>query len=104
MNSKIMVIVSIAILTAIFFTQVTFFVVPPIGAAPEGKILLMLRMNKTNFIDSADSICAREMKGVSLWCRGMTIAAIANKGTVLSRLPYSQFLYNISTDGKAYGR
>ena len=104
MNKKMIAIVSIAILTIVFCTQVTFFVVQPIGAVPEGKTLLMLRMNKTKFIDSADAICAREMSGVSLLCRGMTMAAIINKGTVLVRLPYSEFLYGISTDGKEYGR
>ncbi len=61
-------------------------------------------MKKTKSIDSADAICAREMNGVSLLCRGMTMAAIINKGTVLVRLPYSEFLYGISTDGKEYGR
>lgn len=104
MNKKMIAIVSIAILTIVFCTQVTFFVVQPIGAVPEGKTLLMLRMNKTKFIDSADAICAREMSGVSLLCRGMTMAAIINKGTVLVRLPYSEFLYEVSTDGKEYGR
>ncbi len=82
MNKIMTVIVSIVILTIVFCTQVTFFVVQPIGAVPEGKTLLMLRMNKTKFIDSADATCAREMNGVSLFCRGMTMAAIVNKGTV----------------------
>ena len=104
MNKKMIAIVSIAILTIVFCTQVTFFVVQPIGAVPEGKTLLMLRMNKTKFIDSADGICEREMNGVSLMCRGITMAAVINKGTVLIRLPYSEFLYGISTGGKEYGK
>lgn len=88
----------------VFYTQITFFVVQPIGAVPEGKTLVMLRMNKTKFIDSADAMCAREMSGVSLLCRGMMMAAVINKGTILLRLPYSEFLYSISTDGKEYDR
>ena len=97
-------IISIAILIIVLCTQITFFVVQPIGAVPEGKTLVILRMNKTKFIDSADAMCAREMNGVSLLCRGMMMAAVVNKGTILLRLPYSQFLYNISTDGKEYDR
>lgn len=104
MNKKIIAFISIVILTVVFSSQVTFFVIQPVGAVPEGKTLLMLRMNKTKFIDSADAICAREMNGVNLLCRGMTMAAIVKKGTVLIRLPYSEFLYGISTDGIEYKR
>ena len=104
MNKKMISIITIAILIIVLCTQITFFVVQPIGAVPEGKTLVILRMNKTKFIDSADAMCAREMNGVSLLCRGMMMAAVLNKGTILLRLPYSQFLYNISTDGKEYDR
>lgn len=104
MSKKLIIIISIAILMIVFYTQITFFVVQPIGAVPEGKTLVMLRMNKTKFIDSADAMCAREMSGVSLLCRGMMMAAVINKGTILLRLPYSEFLYSISTDGKEYDR
>jgi len=104
MSKKSIILISAAILLIVFFSQVTFFVIQPIGALPEGKTLVILRMNKTNFIDSADAMCAREMDGVSLLCRGMMMAAIAKKSTILVRLPYSEFLYNISTDGKTYGR
>ena len=103
MSKKSIIFISIAILL-IVCSQVTFFVIQPIGALPEGKTLVILRMNKTNFIDSADAMCEREMDGVSLLCRGMMMAAIAEKGTILVRLPYSEFLYSISTGGKTYGR
>lgn len=104
MNKKAIILVSVAILLIVFMSQITFFVVQPIGAVPEGRTLVILRMNKTKFIDSADAMCEREMGGVSLLCRGMMMAAIADKGTILVRLPYSEFLYKISTDGKTYGR
>lgn len=104
MNKKVIILVSVAILMIVFLSQITFFVVQPIGAVPEGRTLVILRMNKTKFIDSADAMCEREMGSVSLLCRGMMMAAIANKGTILVRLPYSDFLYKISTDGKTYGR
>lgn len=104
MNKKAIILVSMAILMIVFLSQITFFVVQPIGAVPEGRTLVILRMNKTKFIDSADAMCEREVGSVSLLCRGMMMAAIANKGTILVRLPYSDFLYKISTDGKTYGR
>lgn len=104
MNKKAIILVSVAILMIVFLSQITFFVVQPIGTVPEGRTLVILRMNKTKFIDSADAMCEREMGSVSLLCRGMMMAAIANKGTILVRLPYSDFLYKISTDGKTYGR
>lgn len=104
MSRKAIILISIAILLIVFFSQVTFFVIQPIGALPEGKTLVILRMNKTKFIDSADAMCEREMGGVSLLCRGTMMAAVANKGTILVRLPYSEVLYSISTDGSSYGR
>lgn len=98
-------IISLMIFISIFtYFQVTLFVVQPIGAVPEGKTLVILRMNKTRFIDSADAICEREMNGVSLLCRGITMATIVNKGTIIFRLPYSDFLYKISTNGKTYDK
>lgn len=104
MNKKAIILTLAAILFIVFLSQITLFVIQPIGAVPEGKTLVILRMNKTNFIDSADAMCAREMGGVNLICRGMMMGAIAEKSTILVRLPYSEFLYNISTGGKTYGR
>lgn len=101
---KRMIMVLIISLLIFTYFQVTLFVVQPIGAIPEGKTLVMLRMNKTLFIDSADAICEREMNGVSLLCRGITMATIVNKGTIIFRLPYSDFLYKVSTNGKTYDR
>jgi hypothetical protein len=98
--------VCIAALAALVLvaTQLTFFVVPPIGALPEGKTVLIARLNQTEFIDSPDGICERMQGGVSLLCRGIVIAAVMNKATVLLRLPYSSVLYSISTGGKTYDR
>jgi hypothetical protein len=86
----------------IVYTQITIFVVQPIGAVPEGRTLIILRLNKTNFIDSADGMCARMQGGVSLMCRMMAMSAVLNKTTIIARLPYSETLYSISTDGKTY--
>ena len=84
------------------YTQVTLFVIEPIGAIPDGRTLVIWRTSKLKFIDSADGFCARELGGVSLLCRGMTLAAVAENNTVLARLPYSDTLYLISTGGNRY--
>lgn len=94
----------LVILGIISYTQLTIFVVPPIGALPEGKTVVILRLNKTNFIDSPDALCERIQSGVSLLCRGAMLAGVIKNTKVLMRLPYSEYLYLISTNGKTYSR
>ena len=86
----------------LFYTQVTIFVIQPIGAVPEGRTLVIWRTGKLNFIDSADAFCARESNGVSLLCRLAVLSEIAKDDRILLRLPYSETLYSISTDGETY--
>jgi hypothetical protein len=93
-----------AVLIVLIYTQITIFVVPPIGALPEGKTVIITRLNKTKFIDSPDGMCERIQGGVSLLCRGMIMGAVIEKSTILLRLPYSSRLYSISTGGKVYDR
>lgn len=90
-----------AICAAIYFS-ITVFVVPPIGAVPQGRTVIMWRLNKTNFIDSPDAMCDRMQGGVSLLCRGMTMAAVVQASTILVRLPYVDWLYLVSTGGKRF--
>lgn len=101
---KLMVTGLLALIAVAIYTQITLFVVPPIGAVPEGRTVVMLRLNKTNFIDSPDAMCDRMQGGVSLLCRGMTMAAVVEKTKILARLPYSDWLYLQSTDGKRFNR
>lgn len=93
-----------AVLAVLIYTQLTIFVIPPIGALPEGKTIIITRLNKTEFIDSPDGMCDRIQGGVSLLCRGMITGVIIEKSTILLRLPYSSWLYSISTGGKEYDR
>jgi hypothetical protein len=88
----------------IAYTQLTFFVIQPIGALPEGKTLLIHRLGALNFVDSPDALCARLMGGVSLLCRGMAMAKVLDGATIYARLPYSRTLYQISTGGAQYER
>ena len=95
---------SVSIAAILAYTQLTIFVIQPIGAIPEGKTLVITRLNKTEFIDSADAMCERIQGGVSLLCRMAVLGAVAEKSQVLLRLPYSETLYQISTGGKTYDR
>ena len=63
--------IALMVVAALVSSQVTVFVVQPIGALPEGRTVVMSRLATTKFIDSADAICLRIQDGVSLLCRGM---------------------------------
>lgn len=93
-----------AVICIAIYTQLTVFVIPPIGMVPEGKTIIIPRQSNTQFIDSPDGMCERMNGGVSLLCRGIAIASVGKDVTVLARLPYSSTLYSISTGGKSYDR
>ena len=95
---------AIVLLFWIISTQITIFVVQPIGAIPEGKTLIITRYGALKFIDSADAVCQRKGDGVSLICRAVVLGQVANNSTILLRLPYSETLYLLSTNGKSYDR
>ena len=78
------------------YTQLTFFVIPPIGAVSSGTTLLILRLNKSEFIDSPDAMCARINGSVNLICRATIMGAVVKNSQILARLPYSQTLHEIS--------
>ncbi len=104
MKKKVIIFISVFILCSIVFSQITLFAIQPIGAIPEGKTLVILRLNKTNFIDSADAMCVRELGGVSLLCRMSMLSAVSEKSIILLRLPYIEMLYKISTNGKEFSK
>ncbi|QSZ41360.1 hypothetical protein GJV85_04310 [Sulfurimonas aquatica] len=104
MSKKLITIISIFILSIVFLSQITLFVIQPMGAIPKGKTLVIWKLNKTNFIDSADAMCVRETGSLNILCRGMMMSAVISKSSVLMKLPYSSSLYSISTGGKEYSR
>lgn len=105
MNKKYTLsVVAIFLFGVLIYSQLTFFVIAPIGAVPEGRTIVILRLNKTEFIDSADGMCDRMQGGVSLMCRLFTTGAVLKNSTIIARLPYSSTLYSISTGGKSYDR
>lgn len=103
-KGTILSLIILAVVVVIAYTQLTLFVIPPIGALPEGKTVVILRLNKTNFIDSLDALCERTQGGVSLLCRGLMMGGVLEKSKIIMRLPYSESLYLMSTNGKTYSR
>ena len=91
-----------AVLAIVVYTQITIFVIQPMRVLPSGKTLIIARLNKTEFIDSADAMCERIQGGVSLLCRIAVLGGVVQNATILARLPYSSTLYSISTGGKTY--
>ena len=102
-NSTIGAIVLVIVLIVVY-TQITFFVIQPIGALPDGKTLVILRLNTGYFIDSADALCERIQGHVNLLCRAAVLGAVADNSTILLRLPYSETLHLISNNGKIYSK
>ena len=102
------VLVVVAVLLVLIYTQLTIFVIQPIGAIPEGKTIVILRLRgdnfSTKFVDSADAACERIQGSVSLFCRAAVLGAVVDKSPILLRLPYSEWLYKMSTGGKVYDR
>jgi len=96
-----MILVALVILST---TQLTVFVVQPIGAIPEGRTLIISRLNKLKLIDSADAVCEREQGNVNLICRAAVMGAVGKNAVIYLRLPYSEWLYTFSTGGKTYER
>lgn len=93
-----------SVLAIIAYTQLTFFVIPPVGAIPEGRTVVILRLRNTQFIDSPDAMCQRIQGGVSLLCRAFAMGSALNNSKILFRLPYMDWLYLASTGGKRYDR
>lgn len=95
----------IALAAAIIFvyTQLTIFIIPPIGLIPQGRTLLIWRLESLNFIDSPEGWCEREMGGVSLLCRGAVLGRVAD-ARILLNLPYGETLHRWSTGGRSYSR
>lgn len=103
-HKTLITLIVLAIIGILCYTQLTLFVIQPMGVVPEGKTLLILRGPKTQFIDSADAMCERMPGGVNILCRIGILGAVASNATVLARLPYSSWLYHISTGGADYDR
>jgi hypothetical protein len=103
-RTKLLLLFLVLVLCVVGWSQLSIFVVQPIGAAPEGRALVISRLKGSTFIDSADAMCERIQGNVNLLCRGLVLGQVGQNATVYLRLPYSSTLYSISTGGKSYDR
>lgn len=105
-SSPLILFAGLLLLVGIFYFFFGFFVVQPIGAAPKGVTIFYLRLGSTNisFIESPDSLSQKIQGGVSIFGRGMAITSFMKvyEHKIILRLPYTKFLYLISTGGKEY--
>jgi hypothetical protein len=49
-HKKTVALVVLVVIFIVVYTQITLLVIPPIGALPEGKTIVIPRLNKTEFI------------------------------------------------------
>ena len=91
-----LVAVAVVVAVAIVAFDLRIFVIQPIGAVPEGRTVLVSGVPALRLIDSPDAFCVREQGFVNLLCRGAVINRVANEGTIVWRLPYSEFLYGLT--------
>ena len=105
-SSKILI---ISIVLSLIFIRATigFFVIQPIGAIPKGTTIVYWRIGTNfDFVESADGLVQKTGDGLSLLTRGLALATAAEPivERSLFRLPYSSFLYSLTTDGEYYDR
>lgn len=98
-----------AVIVLLIFVRTTLgvFVIQPIGAVPEGTTIVYWRIGTNfDFIESADGLVQKTGAGLSLLSRGLALATAAEPivEREVFRLPYSSFLYGITTGGEYYDR
>jgi len=87
--------IAVAVFAA-YIAGVRIVVIQPLGVLPDGVTAIVMGVKNVNFIDSPDAICIRNEGGVSILCRAREGAAIAEHGTILLRLPYSEMLFKLT--------
>ena len=75
-----------------------------VGVCGDGQLVRKVALNGGQLVDSADAMCLRLQGNVNLLCRGMILGQVGQNATVYVRLPYSETLYLMSTEGKKFDR
>lgn len=86
----------LVVLVGAYFVGIRIFVIPPIGALPEGGTAVVVGVSGLNFVDSPDAFCMRNNGYVNLFCRAGVMGGVGEHGTILLRLPYSRTLLRLS--------
>jgi hypothetical protein len=107
MKTTNVIIISIVVFLIFIRTTIGIFVIQPIGAIPEGTTIVYWRVG-TNFdsVESADGLVQKTGAGLSLFTRGIALAAAAEPVVQreIFRMPYSSFLYGLTTGGEYYDK
>lgn len=98
-----LLLVAVAVILVIIYTQIGFYTIQPIGALPDGITLLVWRHAGEPFFNSPDALCLERMSGVSLLCRATALKA-APVDRIITRLGYWEFAYLQSTGGVTFDR
>lgn len=80
-----------------------FYTIQPIGALPEGRTVIVWRTSGEPFFNSPDAACLARTGSVSIICRIAALRA-APTDRIILRLPYQEWAYNASTDGRTFER
>lgn len=88
---------SLGILVALYLNT-GLYSLPPLGALPEGKTVLVWRAEGEPFFNSPDALCHERLGYVSLFCRGAALMQ-APTDRIILRLPYQEWAFNLSVPG-----
>lgn len=102
MRSLLFILLVAVVLGYLGYTQLTIFITQPIGLLPEGRTLIVDRVEGFRFVDSGDAWCERKLGDVNLLCRAAALGVVEADADIYLRLPYSDWLYLVSTDGRRY--
>ncbi|MBC8946968.1 hypothetical protein [Xenorhabdus indica] len=98
------IIVIVIALSVFAYNKITIFAVQPIGALPDGATVVMWKKDGMRFFESPDGMCIQKTGGVSLLCRMAALGNGIDKDEIIFRLPYIEYVYLQSTDGRRFGR
>jgi len=98
--AKIKIVVAILFVLSCLYMTTGFFVIHPMGILPKGSTVFFWRVGTDlPFISSTEGIVEDSGQDVSILSRVVVMAGVVDKikDGVIIRLPYSEFLYSIST-------
>ncbi len=74
---------------ALCITQFSFFIIPPGGLLPDGKLLLTSKLENIGFIDSPKAMCKRDNPtALDEWCQIGAIGFIVDNSKIYARMPH----------------
>lgn len=90
---------------AIAIFDVRVFIIPPMGALPDGRTLVISGLPNLNLVDSVDARCVH-VKGPDLatgLCRAAVLGTVGQHWKILARLPYVGLLDDVAQGFAQFG-